>query len=48
MIHKQMHEDLVTKLRTITLTEADFDFNNKILGRAAIYHAEKNHLLPGE
>ena len=48
MIHKKMHEDLVTKLRTITLTEADFNFNNKILGRVAIYHAEKNHLLPDE
>ena len=30
MIHKKLHEDLVTKLRTIVLTEADFNFNNKV------------------
>ena len=48
MIHKKSHEDLVTKLRTIVLTEADFNFNNKVLGRSTIYHAERHQLLPDE
>jgi len=48
MIHKKLHEDLVTKLRTIVLTEADFNFNNKVLGRSTIYQAETCHLLPDE
>ena len=48
MIHKKLHEDLVTKLRTIVLTEADFNFNNKVLGRSTIFHAEKYQLLPEE
>ena len=48
MLHKKEHEDLVTKLRTITLLEADFNFNNKILGRATIQHAERNNLIAKE
>ena len=48
MIHKKLYKDLVTKLRTIVLTEANFNFNNKVLGRSTIYHAEKHQLLPEE
>ena len=48
MIHKKFHEDLVTKLRTIVLTEADFNFNNKVLESSTIYHAERHPLLPEE
>ena len=37
----------MTSLRSIVLTEADFNFNNKILGRRAIQHAEAiNELGP--
>ena len=48
MIHKKAHNNLVTKLHTITLMEADFNFNNKILGRATIQHPEKYGMLPDE
>ena len=48
MLHKKEDVDLVTKLRTITLLEADFNFNNKVLGRATINHAEKNNLIAKE
>lgn len=33
MLKKKESVDLVSKLRTITLLEADFNFNNKILGK---------------
>ena len=48
MIHKKSHEYLVTKLRTITLLEADFNFNNKVLGKETIAHAEVNNLIAKE
>ena len=48
MIHKKANLDLVTKLRTITLLEADFNFNNKVLGKMTMDHAEKNNLLAKE
>ena len=48
MIKKKADVDLVTKLRTIVLTEADFNFNNKKLGREGIQHAEKNNLIAKE
>ena len=48
MIHKKSQEDLVTELRTIVLTEADFNIKNKVLGRSTMYHAEKYKLLPEE
>ena len=48
MLHKQENEDLVTKLRTITLLEADFNFNNKVLGKSTIDHAERNNLIAKE
>ena len=50
MIQKKAQVDLVSKLRTLVLTEADFNYNNKILGRRTLQHAEtlalehrKNH-----
>ena len=48
MIHKKENEDLVSKLRTITLLEADFNFNNKVLGKETIAHAERNNLIAKE
>jgi hypothetical protein len=48
MIQKKARVDLVNKLRTITLTEADFNFNNKFLGKHTIAHAEKHNLLAKE
>lgn len=48
MIQKKAKVDLVSKLRTITLTEADFNFNNKFLGKTTISHAEKHKLLAKE
>ena len=48
MIRKKANVDLVTKLRTIVLTEADFNYCNKILGKSTLDHAERNHLLPKE
>ena len=48
MIKKKANVDLVTKLRTIVLTEADFNFNNKKLGRESIQHAENHNLIAKE
>jgi hypothetical protein len=48
MIQKKAKVDLITKLRTITLTEADFNFNNKLLGKKTIQHAEDHQLLAKE
>ena len=48
MIHKKAGVNLVTKLRTIALLEADFNFNNKILGRTTLKHAEDNELIAKE
>lgn len=48
MIQKKAMVDLVHKLRTIVLTEADFNFNNKLLGKRTLRHAEVNNLLPKE
>ena len=41
MIHKKNKSDKITDLRTIVLTEADFNFNNKILGKRTLEQAEK-------
>ena len=38
----------VDKLRTIALLEADFNFNNKLLGRSTLHHAETNNLISKE
>ena len=35
-VHKKRNEDLVTKLQTIVLTEADFNIKNKLQGRSTI------------
>ena len=40
MIKKREGLNNIKKLHSIVLTESDFDFNNKILGRRAIQHAE--------
>ena len=48
MIKKKTNVDRVTKLRTIVLTEADYNFNNKKLGKDAMRHAESNGLIAPE
>jgi hypothetical protein len=48
MIQKKDKVNLVTKLRTITLTEADFNFNNKLLGKYILAHAERFNLIAKE
>jgi hypothetical protein len=48
MIRKKAQVDLVTGLRTVVLTEADFNFNNKILGRMTLQHAEMTGALAKE
>ena len=48
MIHKKNNSDLVTNLRTIVLTEADFNFNNKYLGKTTLYQAEKFNAIAKE
>ena len=48
MIQKRAQVDLVSKLRTLVLTLADFNHNNKILGRTTMHHAEKHQLLAKE
>jgi hypothetical protein len=48
MIKKKEQLNLVSKLRTITLTEADFNFNNKVLGKQTLHHAKINNLIAKE
>ena len=48
MIEKRGKGNLVSNLRTINLMEVDFNFNNKVISRALMYCAEKNHLIPME
>jgi hypothetical protein len=48
MLHKKTNNNHIDKLRTIVLTEADYNFNNKKLGRDAIAHAERNNLIAPE
>lgn len=48
MIQKKDRINLVTKLRTITLTEADFNFNNKLLGKQTLTFAEQHNLIAKE
>jgi hypothetical protein len=43
--NKYKRANHIDKLRTIVLTEADYNFNNKKLGRDAIAHAERNNLI---
>ena len=48
MIKKRIGLNNVKALRSIVLTEADFNFNNKILGRRAMQHAESIQELAPE
>ena len=48
MIKKKERIERVDKLRTIALLEADFNFNNKLLGKTTLMHAEKNDLIARE
>ena len=48
MLEKKRKGNHVSKLRTICLLEADFNFNNKKLGRDILRCAEHNNLLPRE
>jgi hypothetical protein len=48
MIRKKAQVDLVTGLHMVVLTEADFNFNNKILGRMTLAHAELTGSLAKE
>ena len=40
--------NLITKLRTIVLSDSNFNFNSKILGKATLAHAETNNRLARE
>jgi len=48
MIEKTCGDFNVEKLRIILLFEADFNTNNKWIGRAVMYQAEQAHLLAEE
>ena len=48
MLEKKPGVSQVTKLRTILLYEADYNHNNKLLGRAMMRFAETNALLAPE
>lgn len=48
MIRKKANSDLLNHLRSVVLTEAEWNFNNKVLGKTTLEHAEKHNLLPKE
>ena len=48
MLEKKPGVFKVTKLRTILLYEADFNHNNKMMGRSMMRYAESNQLLAPE
>lgn len=48
MLLKKDLSELITKLRTIVLMQAECNFANKILGRLAMIHAEAFNLIPEE
>ena len=48
MIEKKGKGNLVKDLKTINLSEVDFNFNNKIMARIIMNCAEVNNLLPKE
>ena len=48
MIKKKDQVERVDKLRTIALLEADFNFNNKLLGKTTLNLAENNNLIAKE
>ena len=43
-----LSSNAVENLRSIVLVEADFNFNNKILGKQTIEHAESKNLIAKE
>ena len=45
MIKKRVKSNNVKNLRSIVLTEADFNFNNKVLGKYTMQHAEEKNLI---
>ena len=48
MIRKKAKSDMLKDLRSVVLTEAEWNFNNKVLGKTTLEHAEKHNLLPPE
>lgn len=48
MLRKKSLSELIEKLRTIVLCEADFNFNNKVLGKTTMQHAEKQNMIAPE
>ena len=48
MLQKKAKVELVDQMRTIVLTEADFNFNNKLLGRMTLQMAEEAKAIPKE
>ena len=48
MIQKKAQVDLVSKLQILVLTEADFNYNNKLLGRRTLQHAETQKMIAKE
>ena len=48
LIPKEAGNYNIKRLRTILLYEADFNFNNKVLGRRMMYNAERHNILAPE
>ena len=48
MIKKKQQEEHISRLRSIVLTEADFNFNNKILGKLTLQVAEEKGAIAKE
>ena len=48
MIRKKAQSNLLKDLRSVVLTEAKWNFNNKVLGKMTLDRAEKYKLLPPE
>lgn len=48
MIQKKTLDDLLSSMRTLVLLEADANFNNKLLGKTTMEHAEQHDLLAKE
>jgi hypothetical protein len=48
MLLKEANNNNVEKMRTILLLPPDYNFNNKLLGRQLMYHAEEQSLIAPE
>ena len=48
MIRKKAQSDLLKDLRSVVLTEAEWNFNKKVLGKMTLDHAKRHKLLPPE